>query len=177
VLWFGKKDSFERLARLELPVLYRVARRMGASPDEAEDLVQTTLLKAYQAWDRFDGRHLRSWLIRILRNERLMNMRGPQIQVDSLDAPDAYEPSEEPFWEEVSWRMEAGRILEELEQLPENFRLAIQLCDVEQMTYEEAAAALDIPIGTIRSRLFRARALLRQRLAPISGKLEGAVSS
>ena len=172
---FGGKDRFEKLVKPELKVLYRVARRMGAGADEAEDLVQTTLVKAYQAFDRFDGRYLRSWLIRILRNEKLMNVRSQPVE-SSLQEPDAPEPADEGFWEEVSWRLEAGRILEELEALPEPFRMTIQLCDVEQMSYEEAAQALDVPIGTVRSRLFRARALLRHRLTPLAGSLEGAYS-
>ena len=173
---FGpKKGDFESSVKNELPVLYRVARRMGCNQDEAEDTVQSALIKAYQAWERFDGRHLRSWLIRILRNERLMQLRSEKPH-SSLDEPGAVEAAEEPFWEEVSWRMEADRILDELENLPEVYKMAIQLCDVEQLTYEEAATAMDVPIGTVRSRLFRARAMLRKRLAPVSGQLEGALS-
>ncbi len=169
----ASRDGFERALRGELAVLYRVARRMGASPEEAEDAVQSTLMKAFQNWDRFDGRHLRSWLIRILRNERLMAIRSER-PTESLDHEDAPEPSEDTLWSEVTWRMEAGRILDELELLPEHYRLAVQLCDVEQMTYEEAAEAMDVKVGTVRSRLFRARALLRQRLEPMTGALEGA---
>ena len=77
-------------------MLYRVARRMGADADAAEDLVQMTLVKAYQAWERFDGRHLRSWLIRILRNERLMAIRSEKPSV-SLEEEDVAEPVQEPF--------------------------------------------------------------------------------
>lgn len=175
MLFFGGKDRFERLVKPELKVLYRVARRMGAGQEEAEDLVQITLVKAYQAFDRFDGRYLRSWLIRILRNEKLMQSRSQQSET-SLQEPDAPEPADAGFWEEVSWRLEAGRILEELAELPEPFRMTLQLCDVEQMSYEEAAQALEVPIGTVRSRLFRARAMLRQRLTPVTGSLEGAYS-
>lgn len=172
MLFFGRPKSFEGQVKPELPVLYRVARRMGATTEEAEDLVQTTLIKAYQAWERFDGRHLRSWLIRILRNERLMLLRSAK-ETSSLEDEMANEPADASLWEEVSWRLEAGRILQEMENLPEPYRLAIQLCDVEQMTYEEAAEALDIPIGTVRSRLFRGRTMLRERLTPIPGTLGG----
>jgi RNA polymerase sigma-70 factor, ECF subfamily len=176
MFWKGGADTFERQVQKELPVLYRVARRMGASAEEAEDLVQTTLVKAYQAWSKFDGRHLKSWLIRILRNERLMNIRSGREYLALEDLGEDSAPVSESFWAEVSWRLEAGRILEELELLPEAYRMAIQLCDVEQMSYEEASQAMDVPIGTVRSRLFRARALLRERLAPMEGTLEGVMS-
>ena len=173
--WFRKKSDFESTVRDELPVLYRVARRMGCSNEEAEDVVQTTMLKAYRAWEKFDGRHLRSWLIRILRNERLMALRSRDEQNTSLDDSDTYEVPDEPFWEDLSWKLQAQKIIEEIQNLPEIYGLAVQLCDVEEMTYEEAAEAMDIPVGTVRSRLFRARAMLRQRLAgqieiPAGGK-------
>ena len=169
------KASFEKSVKGELAVLYRVARRMGTSQEQAEDLVQTTLIKAYQAWDRFDGRHLRSWLIRILRNERLMALRTEKYE-SSLDEPDATEVADQPFWDELSWKMAADKVLLELQQLPDIYQMAIQLCDVEQMSYEEAAEAMDVPIGTVRSRLFRARAMLRNRLCGATGKWEEVLS-
>lgn len=155
----------------ELPVLYRVARRMGASPDQAEDLVQTTLMKAYQAWGSFDGRFLRSWLIRILRNERLMALRSDRAEASIEDTPDG-DMAEGPFWDEVNWRMEVDRLLVELDRLPDIYQLAIHLIDVEQLTYEEAAQVMEVPIGTVRSRLFRGREMLRNRLQASQGALE-----
>ncbi|MCW5936233.1 MAG: sigma-70 family RNA polymerase sigma factor [Fimbriimonadaceae bacterium] len=147
----------------ELKVLYRVARRLGASAEEAEDLVQVTLVKAYQNWQRFDGRYIRSWLIRILRNERLATLRAVNLEVEWDDASEN-RAVEQPFWSGIETKLEAERIVAELETLPEIYRLAVQLCDVEQMSYEEAAIAMDVPIGTVRSRLFRARTELRKRL-------------
>jgi len=161
---FSRPRNFEKAVQPELAVLYRVARRMGCSQDQSEDLVQTTLLKAYQAWEKFDGRHLRSWLIRILRNEHLMVLRSGRHEV-SLDEPDAPEVQQAPFWCALSDKIEADEIIAALTELPDIYRMAVQLCDVEQMSYEEAAQALECPIGTVRSRLFRARALLRTRLA------------
>lgn len=163
VSWLSKGDDFEARVKDELPVLFRVARRMGCSIDEAEDVVQSTMLKAYRAWDRFDGQHLRSWLIKIMRNERLMSLRG-RIDTNSLDETEAYEVPSEPFWAEANWRLQAEQLLAELEKLPEIYRMVIQLCDVEELSYEETADALDIPVGTVRSRLFRGRTMLRQRL-------------
>lgn len=166
VNWFGHERDFESLVQGHLAVLYRVARRMGCTAEEAEDTVQNTLVKAYRAWGTFDGRHLRSWLIRILRNERLMVLRSKNEQTTSLDESEPFEIPDEPFWDELGWKLQAEKVVEELQALPEIYKLAIQLCDVEEMSYEDAAEAMDIPIGTVRSRLFRARAMLRQRLQP-----------
>jgi RNA polymerase sigma-70 factor (ECF subfamily) len=167
----NRAREFERTVKGELAVLYRVARRMGVSAEQAEDLVQITLVKAYQAWDSFDGRYLRSWLIRILRNERLMALRSEHPESSIEDTPDS-ELCDGPFWDEVSWKLEAERVLVELDRMPDIYQLAIQLIDVEQLTYEEAAQVLEVPIGTVRSRLFRGREMLRNRLQGTSGTLE-----
>jgi len=154
--------DFEKSVRPELAILYRVARRLTHSEDEASDLVQQTLMKAFQAWSRFDGRYLRSWLIQILRNENLMRLRSSgkheEVELDDQIAID------EPFWDEVHWRAQVHRVLIELDRLPEEFKLAVTLCDIEQMSYEEAALAMEVPIGTVRSRLSRGRALIRSRI-------------
>lgn len=172
---FARPRDFESSVREELPVLYRVARRMGCTAEEAEDLVQTALIKAYQAWTRFDGRHLRSWLVRILRNERLMSLRGAKVTA-SLDAPEATEVAEPPFWDHLAVRLDADKLIAELDRLPDIYRDTVQLCDVEQMSYEEAAEAMDVPVGTVRSRLFRARALLRDRLGAVVAPAQEATS-
>lgn len=156
-------SDFERAVANELGVLYRVARRLGTTQEEAEDLVQATLIKAFKNWHQFDGRYLRSWLVRILRNERLAGLRSRKSE------PEWEELTEEvgveaPFWRSVESHIEADQILAALEYLPEPYRLAVQLCDVEQMSYEEAAMAMEVPIGTVRSRLFRARVELRRKL-------------
>ncbi len=165
--WSRKKNDFESSVQDELPVLYRVARRMGCSNEEAEDVVQSAVLKAFKAWDKFDGRHLRSWLIRILRNERLMALRSRDEQHSSIDEAESFDIPDEPFWETLSWKLQAEKVIEELQNLPDIYRMAVHLCDVEELTYEEAAEAMDVPVGTVRSRLFRARAMLRQRLTNV----------
>lgn len=162
---FAKRNpqNFERSVSPELPVLYRVALRLGCKHEEAEDLVQTCLIKAYKAWDRFDGQHLRSWLIRILRNERLMVIRSHKDAI-SLDEHDDIDIPVEGFWTALSGKLEAERILAAIEQLSPPYRMTIQLCDVEELSYEEAAEVMDIPIGTVRSRLSRARQIIRDML-------------
>ena len=166
----NQRLQYERAVKGELAVLYRVARRMGATPEQAEDLVQTTLVKAYQAWDTFDGRFLRSWLIRILRNERLMEVRADR-QEPSLDQNPEIEVAAGPFWDDLGLKLEAERILAELDALPDIYKIAIHLIDVEQMTYEEAAEVMEVPIGTVRSRLFRGREMLRKRVLRLTGML------
>jgi RNA polymerase sigma-70 factor (ECF subfamily) len=155
--------DFEREVSPELPVLYRVAKRLGCGKEEAEDLVQTCLIKAYKAWDRFDGSHLRSWLIKILRNERLMVIRS-QKETISIDEHEEIELTQESFWGKLEGQLEAERILKAMEQLSPSARLTIHLCDVEELTYEEAAELMDVPVGTVRSRLSRARHTLREIL-------------
>lgn len=159
----ARKPDFESAVRPELPLLYRVARRLASNADEAEDLVQQTLVKAYRAWDRFDGSYLRSWLMRILRNETAYAKRREASGVQYAELNEEV-GGEDGLWDSVAWRDQAQRILRELDRLPEEYRLAVTLCDVEEMSYEEAAAAMEVPIGTVRSRVSRGRALIRSRL-------------
>lgn len=155
--------KFEQAVFGELDCLYRVARRLTRRTEEAEDLVATTLMRAYSARGNFDGRHLRAWLIRILRNEYL-NLRRSETRRMEVDMDDEFDAPDESSWEDIANKIEAGLVIEALAEIPESYRMAIQLCDIEEMTYEEAAVALDIPSGTVRSRLFRARNMLRRKL-------------
>jgi len=158
------RPKFERCVEPELPVLYRVAKRMTSSSENAEDLVSQTLLQAFRAWASFDGRFLRSWLIVIMRRERNRLYREPSrvdLEIDELDQI----PDHVVTWDLVSDRLQAAEIRAAIDQLETGYRLAICLCDVEGMSYEEAAAALEVPIGTVRSRLSRARAAVRRSLS------------
>ncbi|WP_158409171.1 RNA polymerase sigma factor [Fimbriimonas ginsengisoli] len=163
-----QKLSFGEVVSTEIPVLYRVARRLVLNEADAEDLVGQTLLLGAKGWASFDGRYARSWLIRILRNEHLGRIRHRAIRPESALAEVA-EPSDDGFWKEVSWRAVGEDILRELDRLPEEYRIAVALCDIEELSYEEAADAIDVPVGTIRSRLFRGRRLLRSRLVRAVG--------
>jgi RNA polymerase sigma-70 factor (ECF subfamily) len=156
--------TFGEVAHRELPVLYRVAKRMVQNDAMAEDLVGQTILLAHRNWQKFDGRFPRSWLIKLMRNEWLNSQRKAHVKAEiAIEA--VSEPSDEGFWCEISVQLDAKTILEAIDQLPEEYRLAVTLCDVEEMAYEEASEALAVPIGTIRSRLFRGRKILRSRLA------------
>jgi RNA polymerase sigma-70 factor (ECF subfamily) len=160
----GKAD-FEKAALTELPLLYRVARRYAMNAAEAEDLVGQTLLAAAKAWANFDGRHVRSWLITILKNEHLKAIRTRSSRPRTIALEDhSSDAADGDIGEEINQRAFVDDILRELDNLPEDFRMAVALCDVEQMSYEDAAASLGIPIGTVRSRLFRGRRALREKL-------------
>lgn len=163
------KPTFDAAVRGELVVLYRVAKRLARNDADAEDLVGSALLKAAKAWEGFDGRFVRSWLVQILRNEHLMLLRQrgrkPEVAFE-----EGQEPSDEGFWEAVSWSAVGDDLVRELDRLPEEYRMAVALCDVEEMAYDEAARAMGVPVGTVRSRLFRGRKLLRARLVRIVGE-------
>lgn len=165
--WFrGGRSQFEKDVDPHMPMLYRVARRLAANHEEAEDLVSQTILKAYKGYASFDGTHLRSWLIRILRNEAGLLRRSAAARVE-LVFEEQEALADNDTWQEVHWRASYDRILEEISRLPEEYRIAIQLCDIEELSYEEAAAAAEVPLGTIRSRLFRARRLVRGKLGSL----------
>jgi RNA polymerase sigma-70 factor (ECF subfamily) len=164
------KPEFEKVALTELPVLYRTAKRLTRNDADAEDLVAQTLMQGAKAWEKFDGRYARSWLIRILQNEFRTKLRKlsarPEEQLD-----DDYQGADEGFWEEIDWKLVGEEILTELDQLPEHFRMAVALCDVEQLSHEEAAIAMEVAPATVRSRLFRGRKLLRARLVQLADSL------
>ncbi len=157
------KESAATAIERELDVLLRVARGMTRNDAQAEDIVSQTVVIAFQRWDTFDGRHVRSWLIQVLRNEWLQYLRRAssrnEVAVDLVA-----EPSDDGFWKAVDEKLEAEHILNHLDQLREDYRLVIMLCDVEQLSYDDAARSLNIPMGTLKNRLFRGRKILRARL-------------
>ncbi len=165
------KPKFEKVVDEELAVLYRVARRLALNDTDAEDLVSQTLYLAAKAWERFDGEHVRSWLIQILRNEHLgrirKSARHPEVALE-----DVHELSEDGFWVKIDHQLIHSEILIVVDKLPEEYRLAVVLCDIEGMTRQDAATALEISEGTINSRLHRGRNILRAQLARQFGKIE-----
>jgi len=149
----------------ELPVLYRVAKRLTRNPAIAEDLVAQTLLDASKGWDSFDGEFPRSWLIKILRNNHSKALRTTAARPTSQPIDDVELGVSPDFLGDLNFKLIGNRIMEELDTLPEEYRMAIVLCDVEELPYHEAAEIMDVPIGTVRSRLFRGRQMLRTKLA------------
>jgi RNA polymerase sigma-70 factor (ECF subfamily) len=169
-------DAFETLMRRHNRRLFRVARAILRSDPDAEDALQDAYLAAYRAIGRFRGEaRLSTWLTRIVVNQAYARLRKagaatvialPEVPDMSLDttAPPLHLPAEAP--DHAALRAELRRLLERhIDALPEQFRTAFVLREVEELSVEEAAAALGVPEATVRTRAHRARALLRTALA------------
>src|SRR3954467_7715070 len=170
--------EFAELAMEHMPSLYSAALRMTRNPADAEDLVQETYLKAYRAFGSFQaGTNLKAWLYRILTNTfinsyRSRKRRPEQTELDDvedlylyrrlggLEAAAAGRSAEE----EVLDHFTESEVKEAIESLPEQFRMAVLLADVEGFSYKEIAQILDVPIGTVMSRLHRGRKGLQKKL-------------
>ena len=169
------KERFERDVLPLLPNLYSAALRLTRNPSDAEDLVQEAYLRAFRGFSGFEeGTNLRAWMYRILTNTFINTYRKKQrepVMVQEDDLEDWYlydklgETGVEPSAEaEVLRRMPDEDVQRALEDLPEGFRMAVLLADVEGFAYKEIAEILDIPIGTVMSRLHRGRRALEKAL-------------
>ncbi len=166
----NKRTAFTTHVVPEIDVLLRVAHTLVPRPVDAEDLVQDTLLRAFAAIDSFDGRHARAWLLTIMRNTQINRTRRRRPQL--LDDPDS---GVERLADEDDARSGPEAVVvgaafdavvaERLDALPDRLRRAVELVDVDGLSYAEAAEVLGVPIGTVMSRLHRARVRLRDRLA------------
>jgi RNA polymerase sigma-70 factor, ECF subfamily len=168
----GDFGSFEDLAMPHFARLFNFASWLTQDRAAAEDLVQETYMKALKGFSSFQqGTNFRAWIYRILRNTFLTSRTGlaATVSFDGDDAPP--EPATEETPESVLLaRIEQHTIQNTLAELPVNFREVILLCDMEEMSYQEISQTLAIPIGTVMSRLSRARKAMRTLL---SAGLEG----
>lgn len=168
--------EFEGAALAHAPALYSVAVRMTGRPSDAEDLVQDTLLKALRAQHQFaEGTNLRAWLLRILTNTYINRYKRGVLERSLLGA-ESLDPVSDNWTGNATLRalreplaqaersMLESEIQTALAELPEDFRLAVLLVDVQELSYKEAAESLGCPIGTVMSRLHRGRRLLKTRL-------------
>src|SRR6266567_1163799 len=166
-----KRAGFEREALVHLDTLYRVALRLTGNAADADDLVQETMLKAYRAWHQYQqGTNAKGWLLTILRhafiNEYRRRTRHPEtVDVDAIEPFAVFEDVQEEdpqgaFFDQIV----DDEVLKAIDDLPETFRETVVLSDVEGMSYQEIARILSVPIGTVKSRLFRARRLLQAKL-------------
>jgi len=156
--------------------VYRVARRLVSSREEAEDLVQDTYARAFRSWQQFQpGTNLRAWLLRILTNLNID--RGRRVQRTPEQTPleegdyylynrlESTMADENPDEERVLERLSQNVVVEALAEVPHDFRDVLVLVDIGEFSYAEAAQILDIPVGTVMSRLHRGRRILKGQLA------------
>jgi RNA polymerase sigma-70 factor, ECF subfamily len=167
----NRSSSFEADALASLDSLYRTALRLTHRPADAEDLVQDTYLKAFRSADRFEpGTNLRAWLFTILHNtarNRARDRSRDTVTVDSeaVDRAEVSTASPNDTPETLLLRDTLAPDLQAaIDALPEVFREALWLRDVEEFSYAEIAAMLSIPVGTVMSRISRGRRLLFERL-------------
>lgn len=170
----SKQSLFEQEALPHMNALYSFAVRLCRDRDDASDLLQETFLKGFRFFDKFEsGTNCKAWLFRILKNTYINQYRKGKKEPDTIE----YDTIEE-FYDLIRSESSESTDLQKrifdnllddeisiaLDSLPESFRTAIILCDLEGMTYEEISEILECPIGTVRSRLHRARNILASKL-------------
>lgn len=181
-----KKQLFEEQALPHLGLVYNAALRFVRKPEDAEDLVQETYLRAYRFFHQFEqGTNIRAWLLKILRNTFINRYRKKMKEPKQV----AFEEIE-PYFEQLAksnpaellkavekdvfGKMMGDEIMDALDKLPEEFRTAVILCDLQEMSYEEIAQIMECPTGTVRSRISRGRKMLQMSLWEY-GKQQGYV--
>jgi RNA polymerase sigma-70 factor (ECF subfamily) len=175
-----RQREFEREALPHTDLLYNYALRLTSNAADADDLLQETFLKAYRFWDKYEtGTNIRAWLFRIMKNSYINRYRKEVKTPTTVDYDEV-----EDFYASVKDRASESNDLQEIlygnlldddvatavAELPEDFRTVVLLCDIEGLSYEEIAEFVDIPLGTVRSRLHRGRKLLREKLLSYAKK-------
>lgn len=161
-------DAFGRYVLPEIEVLFRVARSLTRNDADAEDLVQDTMLRAHRSIARFDGKYPRAWLLTILRNTHINRNRRRRPEVLRDPEQDMERRLSAASIERTDDFIDASfdsAVLDALAALDEPFRRVVQLVDIDGLSYGEAAEQLGVPVGTVMSRLHRARTRIRTRLA------------
>ena len=177
-----RNDRFERDALVLMDQLYAAALRYTKNPEDARDLVQDTYLKAFNSFHQFEeGTNLRAWLYRVLTttfiNTYRKDQRRPQLASGELEDWQLAEAQSHTSDLGKSAEVEAlenlpdSDIKRALQEIPEEFRIAVYLADVEGFSYKEIADIVEVPAGTVMSRLHRGRKLLREKLADYAKEL------
>lgn len=172
-----RRARFDTEAVPHLQAVYNAAYRLTRDGDRARDLTQDAMLRAYRAFDTYTpGTNARAWLLKITYsvfvNQYHHDRRAPETQsIDALERERGFEPpapADPPGdpWQPAGWTEPMVR--EALDRLPDDFRTAVLLVDVEELSYEEAAQAMGCAVGTVRSRLFRARRSLAAALRDLA---------
>lgn len=169
IRWLETKEErwrdFESEAMPHMPGLFRVAVWLTRNRDEAEDLVQETFMQALKSFHRYElGTNCRAWMTTIMYNLNLKRLQKAR-RMKVVDDPEEKLAETIPFEPQIPETLSDEDVIEALRRVPENFRQVIVLSDVEEFSYKEIASILDIPIGTVMSRLSRGRKALRLELA------------
>ncbi|MDH5527053.1 MAG: sigma-70 family RNA polymerase sigma factor [Nitrospirota bacterium] len=167
--------EFETEALIHLDALYRTALRLTGRREEAEEVVQDTFLKAFRFWENYQqGTNCRAWLYRILHTTfatryQKDKRRPPTVELDEQNAwlgpEDERLGMDADSWGELLSRAVEDDVLHALEALPVPYRMVVLLSDLEGMPYKEIAQVMEVPVGTVMSRLHRGRRALREQLA------------
>lgn len=180
-----RRARFDAEAVVHLRIVYNAALRLTRDPERARDLTQESMLRAFRAFDTYQpGTNARAWLLKVVYsvfvNQYHRERRTPATEsIEALEMQHGFEPvapatpSPDP-WQPEGWTEPVVR--EALDRLPDDFRTAVLLVDVEELSYEEAATVMDCPVGTVRSRLFRARRLLAAALTDLA-RAQGRIPS
>jgi len=164
--------DFETAAMPYVDALYNTAYRMTRNVEDAQDLVQETYLKAYKYYDKFsEGTNFKAWLFKIMKNTFINNYRKKQLTPPQSDFSDIEGAFESQVSDELTQKMRSPEqelladILDEdvqraLEDLPADYRMAVVLADLENFSYKDIAEILEVPVGTVMSRLYRGRKML-----------------
>jgi RNA polymerase sigma-70 factor (ECF subfamily) len=167
----SQKSEFEALTLPHLDALYNTALRLTKNESDAEDLIQETFLKAFRFFHRFQpGTHIKAWLFKIMTNTFINHYRKQQRDKEVLEdwdwdhllQSDAEIGENE---KKILDRFISQEVVDSLNQIPVEFRMVVLLADLEDFSYKEIAEIVDCPIGTVMSRLYRGRRLLRKLLA------------
>ena len=172
-----KRVDFERQALAHVDSLYGAAYRLTRNPRDAEDLVQDSLLRAYRFWDSFEqDSNCKAWLLRIVTNTFINEYQRKKRSREILDAASAEQDATDGVLVHANAhdkqsperalveRSVSDDVQKALDSLPEDFRTAVILCDMQGLSYKEIAEIMECPVGTVMSRLFRGRKLLAASL-------------
>ena len=165
------RQQFETMAVEQCDLLYRVARRLTRDSHQASDLVQETFLRALRAYETFDlqGHGIRPWLVRIMQNlhfSRSGREKRQPVLMDTVPLEHGQRGgTADPFAAQIiGWEGMDERLVRALKELPPDYQVALHLWAVEEFSYKEIADSMDVPIGTVMSRLHRARKKLGELL-------------
>jgi RNA polymerase sigma factor (sigma-70 family) len=170
----GEQSAFAELLRRYRAPVFNLCLRMLKNRDDAEDMAQDVFIKVFSMLERYDDRYaFRSWVFKIAANQCIDFIRKHRVKLLRLDEPVHYRgeeierqlPDEALAPDEELHRREVGKLLRELtDELPPHYRAIIVLRHQEQLSYEEIAAMLELPLGTVKARIHRARAMMKEKL-------------